>query len=138
MTIVAENNLDVMRGDIGNAYLNTNMQENIYTRAGTEFELAGIMADGTLLEVIKALYGLPTSRNRWTTQLSHTLKEIDFKQTSFDPDVWIRGREGGYKYIGTNANDVFIMSVNPTSIFENLKETYTVKAFWTIKSPSWM
>ena len=54
----AANNLDVMTGDICNAYLNANTQENIYTRAGTDFELAGIMADGTFLKVIKALYGL--------------------------------------------------------------------------------
>ena len=53
-----------MTGDIGNAYLNANMQENIYTRSGTRFELVGIMSDETLMEVIKALYGLPTSGNR--------------------------------------------------------------------------
>ena len=46
MKVTATNNLDVMTGDIGNAYLNTNTQENIYTRAGTEFEVVGIMADG--------------------------------------------------------------------------------------------
>ena len=64
MTISAANNLYIMTGDIGNAYLNSNTQENIYTRAGTEFELVDIMTDDTLMEVIKALYGLPTSRNR--------------------------------------------------------------------------
>ena len=37
MTIEAANNLYFMTGDIGNAYLNANTQENIYTRAGTEF-----------------------------------------------------------------------------------------------------
>ena len=35
MTIAAANNLDFMTGDIGNAYLNANTQENIYIRAGT-------------------------------------------------------------------------------------------------------
>ena len=43
ITIAAANNVDVMTGDIGNAYLNANTQEKIYTRAGTEFELVGIM-----------------------------------------------------------------------------------------------
>ena len=46
MKISAPNNLDVMTGDIGNDYLNTNTQENMYTRAGTEFEVVGIMDGG--------------------------------------------------------------------------------------------
>ena len=41
MTINSANNLDVMAGDIGNAYLNGNTQGNIYNRAGNEFELVG-------------------------------------------------------------------------------------------------
>ena len=69
MTIAAANNLDVMTGDIGNAYLNTNTKENIYTRAWPEFEVVGIMAEGNLLEVIEVLYGLPTSGNRWHAHL---------------------------------------------------------------------
>ena len=93
MTITASNNLDVMTGDIGNAYLNVNTQENIYTREGTEFELVGIMAEGVFLEVIKALYALPTSRNKWHAHLLHTLREMCFNPTRFDPDVWIRGSE---------------------------------------------
>ena len=52
MNIKAANNLYVMTGDIGNTHLNTNTQENIYTRAGTEFELVDIMAEGNFLEVV--------------------------------------------------------------------------------------
>ena len=74
MTIVGANNLEVMTGDIGNAYLNANTKEKIYTRASAEFEVVYIMAEGTLLVVIKALYGLPTSGNRWHAHLSYTLR----------------------------------------------------------------
>ena len=64
MIIAAAEKLDVMTGDIGNAYLNTNTKEKIYSRAGAEFGVVGIMAERNLLEVIEALYGLPTSGNR--------------------------------------------------------------------------
>ena len=117
MTIVAANNLEVMTGDIGNAYHSINTEENIYTHAGAKFELVGIMAEGDLLEVVKALYGLPNIGNRWHTHLSHTLREMSFKPTRFDPDVWIRARKGGYYYIGTYIDDVLVVAVNPTSIF---------------------
>ena len=49
MTISAANNLEVMTSDIGNAYLNANTEEIVYTCAGTELDLVGIMAEGTLL-----------------------------------------------------------------------------------------
>ena len=54
---------------------------------------------------------------------------MGFKPTRFDPYVWIRGHEGGYNYIGTYTDDVLFVAVDPTSIFEKLKETYTNKAF---------
>ena len=87
------------------------------------------MAEGTLLEVIKTIYGLPTSRNRWHAHLFRILREMGFKPTCFDPYVWIRGREGGYNYTGTHTNDVLIVAVDPTSVFGKLKDTYTTKAF---------
>ena len=128
MKITAANNLDVMTGDIGNAYLNTNTKEKMYTCAGPEFEVVGIMYEKNLLEVVKALYGLPTSGNRWHTHLSHTWREMGFKPTRFDPDVWIRGCKGGYDYIWTLTDDVLFVASDPTSIFEKLKEIYTIKA----------
>ena len=42
--------------DIVNTYLNAKSRENIYTRAGTEFELVVNVADKTLLEVTKEIY----------------------------------------------------------------------------------
>ena len=39
------------------------------------------------------------------------------------------GFKGGYDYIGTHTNAVLVLDVDPTSIFNKLKETYTIKAF---------
>ena len=47
----------------------------------------------------------------------------------FDPNVWIKGREGGYDYIFTHTDDVLSVAIDPTSIFEELKETYIIKIF---------
>ena len=121
MTIAAANNLGIMTVDIGNFYLNANTEENIYTRAGPEFEVLGIIAEGCLLDLSKALYGLPASGNRRHTHLSHTLREMGFKPTRFHPDVWFRGEEVGYDYIGTHTYDVLVVAADLTSVFEKLK-----------------
>ena len=88
-----------------------------------------LMPEGMFLAVVKVLYGLPTSGNRRHAHLSHTLREMSFKPTRFDPDVWIRGREVGYNYIGTHTDDVLVVYIDPTSILESLKETHTIKSF---------
>ena len=54
---------------------------------------------------------------------------MGFKPTSFDPDVWIRGREVGYDYFGTHTVDVLVVAIEPNYIFEKLKETYKIKIF---------
>ena len=73
------------------------------------------------VEVIKALYGLFISRNMWHAQLSHTLREMGFKPTHFEPDVWIRGHEGGHNYIGTHTDDVLVVAANHRIRLERLK-----------------
>ena len=54
---------------------------------------------------------------------------MNFKPTHFDADVWIRGSKRCYNYIGTHTNEVLVVDVNPTSIFNKFKETYTIKDF---------
>ena len=54
---------------------------------------------------------------------------MGFKPTSFDPDVWMKWHEGGYDYIGTHTDDVLVIAVDHTSIFNNLKDTYMIKYF---------
>ena len=81
------------------------------------------------MEVVKSLFGLSTSGNRWHLHLLHTLRVMGFKPNHFDPDIWIKGHEGVYDYIGTHTDDVLVISVDPTSLFNKFKETYTIKAF---------
>ena len=38
------------------------------------------------------------------------------------------GCRGGYGYIGTHTDDVLVVAIEPTYIFEKLKEIYTIKA----------
>ena len=78
------------------------------------------MPEGTLLEVKKALYGLPTSGNRWHAQLSQTLRDMGFKPTRFDPDLYLRVRDSGYDYIGTHTDDVLVVAKHPARVFEKL------------------
>ena len=61
--------------------------------------------------------------------MSQTLRDMSFKPNRFDPDVWIRGREGGYDYIGTHTDDILVVAKHPARVFEKLQKVYAIKKF---------
>ena len=93
MLIAANNKYDVLTGDIKNAYLYANCDIKVYTRVGPEFELADkntpLKAE-SLAQIVRALYGLPTSERNWHLYLAETLIAMGFRPTRYDPDVYLR------------------------------------------------
>jgi hypothetical protein len=83
----------------------------------------------TIAAVEKALYGLPTSANRWHTHLSDNLRSMGFKPRRFDLDVWLslRGDKVSYNYIGTQANDLKIIAKCASHHMSTIREKYVVK-----------
>ena len=61
--IADEQGLEVLGGDIVNAFIQENNKEKIYTRVSTEF---GNRA-GCITLIIRAIYGLTTSTDRFRT-----------------------------------------------------------------------
>ena len=68
------NRLQLMQGDIGNAYLESYTQEKVYFTAGPEF---GHLAGHNYI-IDKALYGLRSSGLRFHERLSTVLRQFGF------------------------------------------------------------
>ena len=64
-------NLEILCGDIGNAYVNPYTNKKVYAIAGDEF---GKSMKGYIVIIVRALYGLRTSSERWHTHLADTLR----------------------------------------------------------------
>ena len=79
------NGLNLMQGDVGNAYLESYTQEKVYFIAGPEF---GHHA-GTSFVIERALYGLRSSGLQFHERLSKVLQGFDFICSHVDPDVWM-------------------------------------------------
>ena len=75
-----------MNGDVGNAFPNADTEEKIYTRAGIEFG----ERHGCVVEIVKALYGLSTSARRWQLMLGDFIRQMGFRPTRADPNVWYK------------------------------------------------
>ena len=101
-------NLEILCGDIGNAYVNAYTNEKLYAISGGEFEKA---MKGSVVIMVQALYGLRTSSERWHAHLADTLHGFNFKPTRYDNDVWIRQYEDGncYDYICIHVDDFMVV-----------------------------
>ena len=83
--IAAANDFDILVGDIRNIYLYANAQEKILTRCDQSFLKSDITSEGKTLAIVeKALYGLPTSGNRWHDKLASSHISMGFKPSKGD------------------------------------------------------
>ena len=126
LDLIAESqSLKVLCGDIGNAFIQANTQEKVYTRVGDEFgEHAGKIAF-----IVRALYGLTTSAERFHTLLADFLRTLGFIPTRFDRDVWMRLREdeSGYDYICTHVDDFKVVAKEPMIWIDRIASAFLIK-----------
>jgi Reverse transcriptase (RNA-dependent DNA polymerase) len=109
--IAHRDNLPILCGDIGNAFITADCLEKIYSRAGPEFG----DREGSLMIFKKALYGLRSSSRAFRTHFADFLRSMGFSATRYDRDVWMRAREeqDGYDYICTHVDDFKIVAKDP-------------------------
>ncbi|MGH7954509.1 MAG: reverse transcriptase domain-containing protein, partial [Gloeomargaritales cyanobacterium] len=111
LLLAALYDVEVKVADIGNAYLNAKTTEKVYSIAGPEFGAY----EGHTVIIVRALYGLKSAGASWRAHLAATLRDLGFKSSFGDPDVWLRPatKEDGteyYEYILVYADDLLIVS----------------------------
>jgi Reverse transcriptase (RNA-dependent DNA polymerase) len=123
MFLAELNGLEFWSTDIGNACLESNTLEKIYIVGGKEFGCVGL--EGHTLVIIKALYGLKSSGARWWEVLAGVLRQMGFKPSKADRDIWMRRVGDHYEYIGVvYVDNLRIASKYPAAITTELQERY--------------
>ena len=117
------NGLETWTTDIGNAYLEAFTEEKVYIIAGPEFG----EREGRVLIISKALYGLKSSGLRWWERFSNILNAMGFFPSKAEDDIWMRNMGTHYDYIARYVDDLAIVSRDPETIIEVLKETHKLK-----------
>ena len=128
MLLASANKLEVLTGDISNAYLYSKNTVPVAVRLGPEFEVYDKALAGCrpLASVEQALYGIAVSGNRFSAHLGDTLRSLNFERTRFDPEIWLRRAGSHYEYIGAHTDDLMIVSKNPKAIMDELCKTYRI------------
>ena len=125
VTYIADaNNLKLMVGDVGNAYLNGYTREKVWVKFGPEFgpELAGRVGI-----IHKGLYGLKTSSARWGEHFADTLRTLNWTESKGETDVWMRKKNNKYEYMAVYCDDLIVASENPEQVLEEIKKFYIVR-----------
>ena len=128
LLIASLNGLDISCCDIGNAYLNADCREKLWTVAGSEFG----SEKGTVMIIARALYGLKSSGAAWRAKLAETMRTMGYVATQADPDVWIKravkpnGQEY-YCYMLVYVDDVLHVHHDPEIDMKLLSSFYRLK-----------
>lgn len=114
LLLAALNDLNVLSGDIENAYLTAPCREKCWTIVGKEFG----SDQGKPFIIQKALYGLKSSGAAFRAFLAETLDDMGFRSSHADPDVWLRPAvkpdgEKYYEYILCYVDDILCISFDP-------------------------
>ena len=117
------NGLDVWGTDVGNAYLEAKTKEKVCIIAGPEFG----PLEGHLLLIHKALYGLRSSGLRWHERFADTLRDMNFKPSKAENDIWMRRNGDVYEYIASYVDDLCIVAKQPSRIIDKLVNHYKYK-----------
>ena len=127
--VAALNDLDILAGDIQNAFLEAPTKEKIFFYAGDEWK-----ADkDKVVVVVRALYGLKSSALQFRNHLADTLgNHLGFKSSLADPDLWYKAATDStgnkyYSYILVYVDDLLIIDKNPRKFMSQIQDTFTVK-----------
>ena len=118
-------NLNLVTGDISNAFIQADTHEKIYSVAGPEFG----DREGSVVLIKKALYGLATSARRWSITLGDEIRTMGFHSCRADPDLWLKITDDGkkYEYIATYVDDIIIVAKDPMKYMNLLKSKFPIQ-----------
>lgn len=129
--IAAMNNLDIMAGDIGNAYLNAPCKEKVHIICGPE--LFGKENEGKTAVIVRALYGLKSAGASWRNHLSSMIKEeLKYKSCKADQDTYykVKTRPDGtkyYAYLVVYVDDILSIDVKPKIALDMIDSHFKLK-----------
>jgi hypothetical protein len=123
LTIAALNGLDILSTDIQAAYLYAQPKEKVCFIAGPEFGVN----KGKLIIIVRALYGLKSSGAAFRSKLASDLRELGYRSSLADADVWLKNRGDHYEYLCIYVDDVLLLSKNPDEFMTKFKNLYKLK-----------
>jgi hypothetical protein len=110
--------------DVKSAFLNGDLQEEVYVAQPPGFVLEG--QESKVLRLCKALYGLRQAPRAWNTKLDSTLLSLGFQRSPSEHVVYARGT-GNTWLLGVYVDDLIVTGVSTQEISKfkkKMKESF--------------
>lgn len=119
LALVAHHDWELHQMDVRSAYLNGDLEEELYMRQPTGFVVPG--TEGMVCRLNKSLYGLKQAGRTWNKRIDVELKAHGFVPIDADPCVYAYKRGSVVLIISLYVDDLLLAS-------DNLDELTKVKA----------
>ncbi|GJR30571.1 putative RNA-directed DNA polymerase [Tanacetum coccineum] len=114
LVIAALRNLEVHQMDVITAFLNRDLDEEIYMNQPEGFIAPG--QEGKVCRLVKSLYGLKQAPKQWHQKFDHTMLESRFKINECDKCVYVKDTSSGYVILCLYVDDMLIIGSNDKMI----------------------
>ena len=119
LALVALHDLECHQMDVDTAFLNGDLEEEVYMYQAPGLEEKG--KEHLVCKLNKALYGLKQAPRTWYKRLTNHLIKYGFKKVLVDSCVWIKHIEGEICIIGIYVDDLLLISKS-TNTMRKLKK----------------
>ncbi|GKA78709.1 retrovirus-related pol polyprotein from transposon TNT 1-94 [Tanacetum coccineum] len=110
IAIAALRNLEIHQMDVKTAFLNGDLEEEIYINQPEDFIAPG--QEGKVCRLVKSLYGLKQAPKKWHQKFDHTMLESGFKINECDKCVYVKDTSAGYVILCLYVDDMLIVGSN--------------------------
>ncbi|GJT49951.1 retrovirus-related pol polyprotein from transposon TNT 1-94 [Tanacetum coccineum] len=110
IAIAALRNLEIHQMDVKTAFLNGDLEEEIYMNQPEGFIAPG--QEGKVCRLVKSLYGLKQAPKQWHQKFVKHMLESGFKINECDKCVYVKDTSSGYVILCLYVDDMLIVGSN--------------------------
>jgi hypothetical protein len=113
LAIVAARVMELHQLDVKTAFLNGELEEEIYMQQAQRYEEGG---PGMVCHFKKTLYGLRQVPRAWHTRLKAELEALDFRASETDPALFVKGEGRQATYVLIWVDEILVAGLDREEI----------------------
>ncbi len=107
------------------------LNQDFYIRVPLELGIVLRVLEGTILKVVRPLYGIPEVGNYWfKIYHNYHIKELNMSQSTYDPCLLYLNNPTNFRIVGLQTNDTLLLA---NLVFAALEQEKIEKAKFLTK-----
>ena len=116
MAIVAHFDLELHQMDVKTAFLNGDLDEEVYMEQPTGFVEVG--KEDLVCKLNKSIYGLKQASRQWYLKFDRIITQKGFKENTVDRCIYLRVSGSSYIFLVLYVDDILLASNDPDLLIE--------------------